>query len=112
LPRILRLPPEIELIAYLCIGYPVELSSTPMLEKVGWKKRETLAPLLFADTWGEPYTCNHADPNPAAGEIQPASIESIRAAARQKNRRQDKTAGFAGKARRVGRAPGNNHRHA
>ena len=50
--RILQLPEEIELIAYLCIGYPQEFSSIPMLEKVGWKKRDAIGPLLFAETAG------------------------------------------------------------
>jgi len=95
--QILRLPKEIELIAYLCIGYPVERSSTPMLEKVGWKKRETLAPLLFADTWGEPYGCNQDDPKSPVKQLQPASIESLRAAAQQKIDTKTKPPGSLGK---------------
>jgi len=95
--QILRLPEEIELIAYLCIGYPVEFSSTPMLEKVGWKQRETMAPLLFADTWGEPYTCNHADLQPPVEQSQPVAIESLRAAAQQKIDGKTKPPGSLGK---------------
>ncbi len=30
------------LVAYLCIGYPVEESQTPTLEKVNWEKRDPL----------------------------------------------------------------------
>lgn len=95
--RILQIPPEIELIAYLCIGYPVALSSTPMLEEVGWKKRETLAPLLFSDTWNKPYMNNHADLNPPVEQVHRASIESLRAAARQKIDGKTKPPGSLGK---------------
>ena len=95
--RILRLPPEIELIAYLCLGYPVELSSTPMLEKVGWKKRETLAPLLFADTWGEPYDCIPVDLNSPTEQPQLTPIASLRDAAQQKIDGKTKPPGSLGK---------------
>jgi len=95
--QILRLPAEIELVAYLCVGYPVELSTTPMLEKVGWKKRDVLPPLLFADTWGTPYACNHADLNSPVEQVQPLSSESLHAAAQQKIDNKTKPPGSLGK---------------
>jgi nicotinate-nucleotide--dimethylbenzimidazole phosphoribosyltransferase len=52
--RILKLPPEIELIAYLCVGYPIQFRSKPMLEEVGWKNREQLQPFVFTNRWGNP----------------------------------------------------------
>jgi 5,6-dimethylbenzimidazole synthase len=52
--RILGLPEGVELIAYLCIGYPVEFRPIPLLEEVGWKGRERLQTLLFKDQWGRP----------------------------------------------------------
>jgi len=52
--RILGLPPEVELIAYLCIGYPIEFRSKPLLEEVGWRNREQLQPFVFANQWGHP----------------------------------------------------------
>jgi 5,6-dimethylbenzimidazole synthase len=51
--KLLRLPAGVELIAYLCIGYPVEFRSRPMLEEVGWKRRERLTELVFDETWGK-----------------------------------------------------------
>ena len=93
--QILQLPPEIELVAYLCIGYPVELSSTPMLEKVGWKKRESLAPLLFADTWGKPYDVQEVDTTPEL--LSPQDRPSIQAAAQEKIDQKTKPPGSLGK---------------
>ena len=52
--KILFLPPEVELIAYLCIGYPIEFRPKPLLEEVGWRNREQLQPFVFANRWGTP----------------------------------------------------------
>ena len=52
--RILGLPEGVELIAYLCAGYPVEFRPIPLLQEVGWKEREQLQSLLFKDQWGTP----------------------------------------------------------
>ncbi|MFQ6018779.1 MAG: nitroreductase family protein [Kiloniellaceae bacterium] len=38
--RMLETPPEWSLIAYLCIGYPVEEHLDPELERHGWQARE------------------------------------------------------------------------
>lgn len=37
---ILDVPADWRLIAYLCLGYPEEESSTPELERAGWEKRD------------------------------------------------------------------------
>ena len=50
--QLLGLPAGVELVAYLCVGYPVEFRADPMLEEVGWKKRENLRTLVFRDQWG------------------------------------------------------------
>jgi 5,6-dimethylbenzimidazole synthase len=52
--RLLRLPGGVRLVAYLCVGYPVEFRPRPMLEEVGWKGRLPLEGLIFGDRWGEP----------------------------------------------------------
>lgn len=52
LERLFRLPEGVELLAYLCVGYPVEFRPRPMLEEVGWKNRQPLADLVFQDHWG------------------------------------------------------------
>ncbi|QDU60583.1 5,6-dimethylbenzimidazole synthase [Planctomycetes bacterium Pan216] len=50
---LLHLPDGVELVAYLCVGYPVEFLARPMLEQVGWKDRMALKSLVFHDHWGE-----------------------------------------------------------
>jgi 5,6-dimethylbenzimidazole synthase len=50
--KILQLPPGVELIAYLCVGYPIEFPVRPMLEEVGWKGRIRLEDLVYQDRWG------------------------------------------------------------
>jgi 5,6-dimethylbenzimidazole synthase len=50
--KILQLPSGVELIAYLCVGYPIEFGARPMLEEVGWKGRMRLEDLVYQDRWG------------------------------------------------------------
>lgn len=52
--HLLGLPEGVELVAYLCVGYPLEWRRRPMLEEVGWKERLPLADLVYQDRWGEP----------------------------------------------------------
>jgi 5,6-dimethylbenzimidazole synthase len=63
LKETLRIPPEITLVAYLCIGYVSEFGSQPELEKRGWEHREALANLIHLDSW------NGRDPARAAALI-------------------------------------------
>ncbi len=51
--EILGLPSGVRLVAYLCVGYPVEFRKRPMLEELGWKSREQLKSLVFEDRWGQ-----------------------------------------------------------
>lgn len=53
LPKILGMPDEIKIIAYLCLGEPVWFPEIPMLETSGWKKREDLADLVFWENWNQ-----------------------------------------------------------
>ncbi|MGA8943528.1 MAG: 5,6-dimethylbenzimidazole synthase [Thermoactinomyces sp.] len=50
--KILKLPADVQLVAYLCIGYPVEFRTKPLLEEVGWKSRLDLSKMVFEDEWG------------------------------------------------------------
>ena len=50
---LLGLPEGVELVAYLCVGYPVEFAPQPMLETVGWKRRMALEELVFDNRWGD-----------------------------------------------------------
>ncbi|NWJ95337.1 MAG: 5,6-dimethylbenzimidazole synthase [Chloroflexi bacterium] len=53
LEKLLELPPNVRLVAYLCAGYPLEFRAKPLLEEVGWKNRLNLANLVYHDKWGE-----------------------------------------------------------
>jgi 5,6-dimethylbenzimidazole synthase len=50
--NILHLPLGVELVAYLCVGYPIAFRARPMLEEVGWKERLRLEELIYQDQWG------------------------------------------------------------
>ncbi len=53
LRELLGIPAHVIPIAYLAVGYPVEFPSGPMLERVGWRRRETLGSLVFDERWGD-----------------------------------------------------------
>lgn len=52
--KLLHLPRGVRLVAYLCMGYPVEFRPKPMLEEAGWKSRIPLKGLVYQDSWGRP----------------------------------------------------------
>lgn len=60
LKRILKLPPEIVPVAYLCMGYVTHFPEKPELETTGWLPRLALRDLVYLDEWGE--TCQRAWP--------------------------------------------------
>jgi len=47
----LRLPAGVVPVAFLCLGYPVELPETPLLEATGWRRRLDLAELVRFEDW-------------------------------------------------------------
>jgi 5,6-dimethylbenzimidazole synthase len=49
---ILGLPDGVMLVAYLCLGYPVEFRDRPLLEEVGWESRSPVGDHIFEDGWG------------------------------------------------------------
>ena len=51
LRRILGIPPHIVPVAYLCLGYPVEFPSDPLLQSKGWRDRLPLSDLVHYDEW-------------------------------------------------------------
>ncbi len=55
LKKILDIPEEIAVVAYLCIGYIDEGYGRPELEVKRWASRLALEELLFADRWGRPF---------------------------------------------------------
>ena len=51
LRKILGMPPHVIPVAYLCLGYPVEFPSRPLLQTVGWRDRLPINDLLHFDEW-------------------------------------------------------------
>ncbi len=50
--KILELPEQVRLVAYLCVGYPTEFRPRPLLEEVGWRSRLDLRSLVYEEKWG------------------------------------------------------------
>lgn len=54
LSDLLGLPGNVVPVAYLCVGYPVDLPDRPLLESRGWLPRVPLEELVFEDRWDHP----------------------------------------------------------
>lgn len=63
------LPEGITPIAYLTMGVPVDLPDTPLLERVGWKRRAPLESVVYADRFGALATI--AEPESAIAPMAP-----------------------------------------
>ncbi|MEW8987055.1 MAG: 5,6-dimethylbenzimidazole synthase [Bacillus sp. (in: firmicutes)] len=50
---ILNLPPHIDPLALISIGYTDHYPEKPLLELANWEKRQELEPLIFHNQWGE-----------------------------------------------------------
>jgi 5,6-dimethylbenzimidazole synthase len=57
---LLQIPPHVELVAYLCLGYVESFSELPDLERDGWERREELTSLVRADFFDRPYSIAEA----------------------------------------------------
>lgn len=51
LREILKIPPHVEIIAYLCLGYVDELFRAPELAMRGWRQRLPLDSLILEEEW-------------------------------------------------------------
>jgi 5,6-dimethylbenzimidazole synthase len=53
----LKIPAQITLVAYLCLGYVDAFATEPDLERIGWEKRTTLKSVLsfneYDSSWGD-----------------------------------------------------------
>ena len=49
---IVNIPPHVELVAYLCMGYVTNFPEIPELEERGWNRRLPLSELVFMERWG------------------------------------------------------------
>ncbi|MEL6344392.1 MAG: nicotinate-nucleotide--dimethylbenzimidazole phosphoribosyltransferase [Myxococcota bacterium] len=97
LRALLGMPEHIIPIAYLTVGYPIAFSPTPMLERVGWRRRENLADLVFSERWGQPAPlASPAEPPP-----RPAPDLSPPPAAARRNDDLTKPPGSLGELERV-----------
>ncbi|GAA1602107.1 hypothetical protein GCM10009742_57970 [Kribbella karoonensis] len=50
--EVLGLPPHVELIGYLCVGYVDEFAPAPELVRSGWAERRPLSWAIHHDEWG------------------------------------------------------------
>lgn len=53
LRKVLKIPPRIIPVAYLCLGYVREFLEKPELELAGWRHRHPLQDLIFYNQWGQ-----------------------------------------------------------
>lgn len=53
LADLLKLPPEVYAVAYLCVGYVSEFLVQPELEMKGWRSRLQLSDLVHRNVWGQ-----------------------------------------------------------
>lgn len=53
LRKLLKIPQQIEIIAYLCIGYVSHFYDSPELEQKGWRNRVPLESLIYHEEWPE-----------------------------------------------------------
>lgn len=53
--HILDIPPHIEPVALISLGYPVEYPEKPLLEIAGWCDRYPFENMVFSETWSEKY---------------------------------------------------------
>ena len=49
--QILGIPEEVDLVAYLCVGYVSGFAERPDLEEAGWESRTPIKDLLHFDSW-------------------------------------------------------------
>ncbi|MBV8071775.1 MAG: nicotinate-nucleotide--dimethylbenzimidazole phosphoribosyltransferase [Acidobacteriaceae bacterium] len=94
--EILCLPSGVELVAYLCVGYPVEFRSIPMLQEVGWKERAHLQKLIFHNQWGTPAELLSGRSRQDEPGLSPEQLGSISARAWDKINRKTKPPGSLG----------------
>lgn len=76
---ILGVPDPVKVVAWLTMGWPVELPETPTLERVGWGRRLTLDALVHRDRWGARGS-PIAPPEPVGAPLPPSASSPERSA--------------------------------
>ena len=54
--QLLNVPPQLDWIALLCVGAAESFPDRPILETVGWRKRESLQKLVHDESWDREYS--------------------------------------------------------
>ncbi|MDP2311949.1 MAG: nicotinate-nucleotide--dimethylbenzimidazole phosphoribosyltransferase [Pseudomonadota bacterium] len=78
---LLGIPDHVQVVAWLTLGWPVELPEEPVLQRVGWRARLPLAQVVHREGWGlgrreaaPPH--EHPDPAPAPTPIPTAAARN------------------------------------
>jgi nicotinate-nucleotide--dimethylbenzimidazole phosphoribosyltransferase len=98
---LLGLPSQVEPIAYLTMGYPVEFAEQPMLSQLGWEERRELSELVFEERWGAHACLDVSLQSPPHQRVERghsvAPFPAIPSAARERNDALTKPRGSLGK---------------
>jgi nicotinate-nucleotide--dimethylbenzimidazole phosphoribosyltransferase len=94
----LGLPPHLEVVAYLCVGYVSSFSPEPELELAGWARRRPLGWAVHAEEYGKRELPGHAAVSlldEVTAAIRPLDADAV-AAARQRQAQLTKPPGSLG----------------
>ena len=80
LRAILGIPPRVDPIAYLCIGWPDERPVRPGLETSGWAARLPLERVVMAERWEEPAAAEAATAAAPRTDVDPPAAHAARTA--------------------------------
>jgi nicotinate-nucleotide--dimethylbenzimidazole phosphoribosyltransferase len=98
LAKELGLPPHLEVVAYLCVGYVARFAPEPELELAGWARRRPLGWAVHAEEYGRRELPGHAAVSlldEVAAAVRPLDDNAV-AAARQRQSEMTKPAGSLG----------------
>jgi len=77
LREMLGIPPHVIPVAYLCLGWPEQLRTRPMLEEAGWRERLSMTGVVRLERWdGGPEAGSAAAAAVAAAEAEIAGFEA------------------------------------
>jgi len=63
--QLLKLPADVTLVAYLCLGHAEEFRPRPMLEEIGWRGRTPFHETVYHNGWLKPFTFPSIQEEPA-----------------------------------------------